>query len=161
MAPPVWEWLAVGYTDIGGVALCIWALLAVMKATEEDPRYYSAAFALIVCAALMRTTSLLFVLPFGVWMLLRTQAFRHARYLALGVLAAASPSYLPFGIYYISRNRRAPSTRSPPHSRIKDAASGGDRGHPRQVGSYLTGLPVLASARADRRAHACSFCSSP
>ena len=144
MAPPVWEWFAVGYTDIGAVALCTWALLAVIKATEEDPRYYAAAFALIVMAALMRTTSLLFVLPFGVWMLLRTNAFRHARYLAAGAVTALAV-YLPFGIYY------AVAIGDPLYPfatslKIKDSASGAAT-VTREIGSYLTGLPILAAPK--------------
>jgi len=142
LSPPVWEWLAVGYTDIGAVALCVWALLAVTRATEEDPRYYMLAFALIVCACLMRTTSLLFAFPFGVWMLLRTRAIRHAGYLVLGMVAALAV-YLPFGIYYTVTIGDAlyPFATS---LRIKEAASGAAT-VTRQVGSYLTGLPFLAA----------------
>ena len=142
MAPPVWEWLAVGYTDLGAVALCIWALLAATKATEEDPRYYAAAFPLLVCAALMRTTSLLFVLPFGVWMLLRSQPFRHIRYLLLGA-AAALAVYVPFGLYYSSAVG-SPFYPFVTSLRIKEAASGSAT-VTHDVGSYLSGLPVLAA----------------
>jgi len=142
MAPPVWEWLAMGYTDIGAVALCIWALLAAVRATEKDPRFYAVAFTLLVSAALMRTTALLFVLPFGVWMLLRARAFRHARYLALGALAAIGV-YLPFGIYY----SYAMGDTFYPFSaslKIQEAASSGAT-VTREIGSYLTALPILAA----------------
>ena len=142
MAPPLWEWVGVGYTDIGSVALCIWALLAIVKATEDDQRYYAVAFSLIVCAALMRTTSLLFVMPFGVWMLLRTRFFPHARHIVFGVLAAVCV-YLPFGVYY-AVTLDEPFYPFVTSLRIQQSASLGV-GVYREIGSYLTALPILAA----------------
>ncbi len=142
MSPPLWEWIGVGYTDIAAVALCTWALVAVIKATEEDPRYYAVAFSLIVAAALMRTTSLLFVMPFGVWMLFRTPFFRHAKYILLGIVAAVA-LYLPFGVYYgISLDE--PLYPFVTSLRIQQSASLGV-GVYREIGSYFTSLPILAA----------------
>lgn len=144
VAPPVWEWIGVGYTDIGAVALCTWALLALYRATESDSRYYIAAFPLAVCAVLMRTTSLLFVFPIALWMLFRTRVFAHARDIALGILAALA-LYAPFGYFY-SRRFSEPFYPFVTSLRIQQSADI-TAGVLREVGSYFGALPVLAAPR--------------
>ena len=98
-SPVVWDWLGVGYTDFAAMGLCAWALYFAVRATEEDPRLYAISFPLVIAASLMRFTSLLFVMPLGVWLLMRSRPFRHARYLALGVGSAAA-LFAPFALYY-------------------------------------------------------------
>ncbi len=99
---PLWSYLGSGYTDFPSVALSMWMLLACIKATEDDPRYYAAAAVLFVAAVMMRYTALLAAFPAGVWMAFRWQPFRQVRALGMAALAALT-AYLPAGIYYTAR----------------------------------------------------------
>jgi hypothetical protein len=99
MAPPVWEWVAVGYTDLAAVGLCVWALYFAVRGTEDDSRWLLLAFPTLMAATLMRVTSLLFAFPFVLWLALRARPFRQRRELAGGVLVAVA-LYLPFAVRY-------------------------------------------------------------
>lgn len=100
--PPVWAWIGVGYTDFPSVALALWAAYFFVKAAEENPAWYFAAFPLTMAAVLVRVTALLVVLPLGVWLLLRWHPFRHARHMTAGALLALG-AYLPAGLFYAQR----------------------------------------------------------
>jgi hypothetical protein len=102
MLQPVWYWLGVGYTDLASVALTIWALLFAIKATEDDPRWYIAAFPMLVIASLTRVTALLGVFTILLWIALRGRPFRQARQLAYGA-GAALGVFAPVGVYYANR----------------------------------------------------------
>lgn len=102
MSPPVWEWIGVGYTDIAGVSLCIWALLAAWRATEEKPAYYLLALPLAVLAVLMRHTALLFLPPLTLWFVFRANFFRDMKWIASGT-GLALLTYAPFAVYYTTR----------------------------------------------------------
>ena len=99
MAPPVWQWVGVGYADLAAMGLALWALYFAVRATEDDPRFYFAAFPMALAVVLMRVNAALFVVPFAVWLALRVRPFRDAKQLLGGVLAALA-ALLPFIAYY-------------------------------------------------------------
>lgn len=102
LAPPVWAWMGVGYTDFPAVSLALWAALFTVRATEDDPRFYLAAFPLAMAAVMTRVTSLLVVLPLGIWLVLRSRPFPHAKHMAAGLLLALGV-YAPAAFYYGQR----------------------------------------------------------
>ncbi|MBI5231146.1 MAG: glycosyltransferase family 39 protein, partial [Coriobacteriales bacterium] len=144
VAPPVWKWVGVGYTDLAATGLCLLALFFAIKATEDDPRWYVAVFPTLLAATLMRTTSLLFVGVLGVWLLLRCRPLRHARFLMAGV-ATAIASYVPLGWYYEATvgNALYPLVAS---MRVQEAAKASRlSGLERPVESFVRSLPSLAA----------------
>ncbi len=154
-SPPVWEWIGVGYTDFAAMGICAWALYFAVRATEDDPRFYTLAFPLLVAAALMRITSLMFVLPLFVWLALRARPFRQARWLAAGV-AAAFAFYAPFAAYYM---RVVGDALYPFVASLQVQAAGSSADAYRELGSFLTSAPWLAAPETacgghDRRARA-------
>jgi hypothetical protein len=142
-SPPVWEWVGVGYTDLAAMGLCAWALYFGVRATEDDPRFFTVAFPLLVAASLMRITSLMFVLPFGVWLLLRGRPFRQARWLLAGV-GSALLFYSPFAAHYI---RVVGDPLYPFVASLQVQAAGSSASAYRELGSFLTSTPWLAAPR--------------
>ena len=72
-SPPLWRWVGAGYTDLAAMGLCAVSLLFVLKAGDEDARWYIVAFPVFLAAGLMRHTSLLFGFSLAVAVLLRVQ----------------------------------------------------------------------------------------
>lgn len=101
LMPPVWSWLGAGYTDFPSVAISIWALLFTVKATEDHPMWYLAAFPALVLAVLMRFGAILMVFPVLVWLLVRGDLLDHHKFMKWGLILAAL-TYVPAGIYYAS-----------------------------------------------------------
>jgi len=99
MAPPVWQWVGVGYTDLAAMGLAVWALYFAVRATEDDPRFYYAAFPTALAVLLMRLNAALFVVPFAIWLAFRARPFRDAKPIAGGVFAALL-ALTPVGVYY-------------------------------------------------------------
>lgn len=99
---PLWEYLGVGYTDFAAIALSIWLLLSIIKATEEHPAWYLASGALFVGAVMTRYTALLFAFPALVYLVLRWRPFRQARWI-LGGVGSALAAYTPAAVYYAGR----------------------------------------------------------
>ncbi|MBS3956412.1 MAG: glycosyltransferase family 39 protein [Clostridiales bacterium] len=99
---PLWEYLGSGYTDFPSVAIGLWMLLALIRAADDDPRYYLIAAALYVIAVMTRYTAILVAIPAFAWLMLRWRPFVQARMLthAIGV---AVVTYLPAGLFYASR----------------------------------------------------------
>jgi len=101
-AQPLWEYLGVGYTDFAAIAVSIWLLLSIVKATEEHPSWYLASGVLYVVAVMTRYTAILFLFPTIVYLLLRWRPFRQARWV-FGGAGAAILAYLPAALYYGQR----------------------------------------------------------
>ena len=99
---PMWLTLGRGLTDIGAVALCLWSLLALVKATEEDARWYIVALPLLLLSVLIRYTSLLFFFAAGMWVVFRWLPIRQARRLIEGS-AASALLYAPAAVMYQQR----------------------------------------------------------
>jgi hypothetical protein len=140
---PVWDWLGVGYTDTAAIALCAWALLATIAATERHPGFYLLAGPLFTAAGMMRFTALLFAFPLAVWLLLRWRPFRQARHVVAGV-ALAVGAYLPLGAYYGARlgDSLFPFLFAFTLNEVV-TAPGGEGGATAQAGYYLENLPTL------------------
>lgn len=102
IVPPVWSYIGVGYTDITAVGLSALLLLTLVKATEDQSRWFLLAGPLFVAAALTRHTALLVAMPALVWVLLRWRPFRQVRHL-VGALALAALAYLPAARLYNER----------------------------------------------------------
>lgn len=100
--PPLWDYVGTGYTDLASVALSMWTLLFLTKATEEDARWYLAVAPVFVLAILTRYTALLFAFPMALWIVFRARPFRDAGRIAGGV-ALAIATYVPAGIMYHRR----------------------------------------------------------
>lgn len=99
---PVWTWVGVGYSDVAAMSLTVWAIYFTVRATEDDPRWYIAAFPMLVLASLTRVTALLAIFALLLLFAMRGRPFAHARYIALGVLSAVVV-YLPAALYYSGR----------------------------------------------------------
>jgi hypothetical protein len=99
LVPPLWSWLGSGYTDFPSVALSIVALLLVVKATEDDPRWYLLALPMVLFSILTRFGAFLMIVPVVLWMALRAQPFRQAKEI-LGGIALCAIAYVPAGLYY-------------------------------------------------------------
>jgi len=141
-SPPLWRWIGAGYTDLAAMGLCALSLLFVLKAADEDPRWYIAAFPTFLAAALMRHTSLLFGFALAVAVLLRARPFRHAKSIGLG-LAATLATLLPFALYYQRTVGHALYPFVVSVATVQGMGSSGDAHM--EIGSYVTGLPQLAA----------------
>jgi hypothetical protein len=136
--PPFWAAIGTGMSDFGSVAFSICAVLATVKATEDDPRWYWAAFPLWVAASTTRFGALLVAVPLLLWLMLRARPFKDAGHIAFGVLLAAL-AYLPAGLWFQSK---ANDFAWP--LQVVQQVSSGDYGVGGQVGS---GAGTAASAR--------------
>lgn len=142
---PLWRYVGVGYTDFSSVALSMWMLVAVIKATEERPEWYSAAALLFLSAVLMRYTAILAVFPALLWLVLRGRLFRHAK----SIVAAAVVfvvAYIPVGRFYISRFGDALFPFIVALSMSEGVSAPGGQGAVSLAGPYyLTNLPSFLS----------------
>ena len=144
-SPPLWRWVGAGYTDLAAMGLCAISLLFVLKAGDDDPRWYIVAFPMFLAAGLMRHTSLLFGFSLAVAVLLRVRPFRHAK--AIGWVSRRPPRRC-------CRSRCTTSASSGhalyPVRRLGCAMQGmGSSGDAHmEIASYLTGLPELAAPEA-------------
>lgn len=84
--PALWTYLGSGYTDFPAVGVALWGLWCMVKATEDDPRWYVLAVPLLVAAALTRYGTLVVAIPAIAILALRSRPFRHWRHLALGTV---------------------------------------------------------------------------
>lgn len=141
MAPPLWRWLGAGYADIAAMGLCAWTLYFAIRATEDDARFYLAAFPAFLAAALTRQDALLFAIPLGVWLLLRAKPFRHARWIGLGIALAAT-LFVPFAVHFqaIAGDPLYPFVAG---MRLQGAVA--DHGALRDIQSFIGSLHVLAA----------------
>ncbi len=142
-SPVVWQWVGVGYTDFAAMGLCAWALYFCVRAAEDDPRFYLLALPTLVAASLMRFTSLLFVMPFAIYVAFRARPFRDAKWLAGGAVLGVL-GYAPFAAYYA----RTVSDALYPFMaslQIQDAGSSVQAAH--ELASYIGSLPWLAAPR--------------
>jgi len=99
---PFWDTVGIGYTDIAAVAICMWALLALIRATETNDRWYLVGMPLLVLAVLMRFTALLFFFPAGLWLAFRALPIRQARRFAQGA-GLSMLAYGPAALFYNQR----------------------------------------------------------
>lgn len=99
---PVWTWIGFGYSDVAAMSLTVWTIYFTVRATEDDPRWYLAAFPMLVLASLTRVTALLAVFALLLIFVIRSRPFAHARYIALGILSALIV-YVPAALYYSHR----------------------------------------------------------
>ena len=144
MAPPVWQWVGVGYTDLAAMGLALWALYFSVRATEDDARFYYAAFPTALAVVLMRVNAALFIVPFMVWLTLRARPFRDAKALVGGVLTALA-ALVPFAVYYDVTTGDAfyPIAAS---LRIQDAGTLADAMH--DIHSFAGSINILAAPTA-------------
>jgi hypothetical protein len=98
--PALWSQLGSGYTDFPSVALSGLSLLCFVKATEDDPRFYLAAFPALVAAVLMRFGSFVFLGPVALWLAFRWLPFRQGKRVLQGVLLGVA-AYVPAAVYYV------------------------------------------------------------
>jgi hypothetical protein len=99
---PLWFYLGYGYTDLGSVGFSLWVLLALIRATEDNPWYYVAAGLLFLAAVMTRYTALLVAFPALVFLVLRGHIFRHAKAFVVAILVTVA-AYVPIGRMYAAR----------------------------------------------------------
>jgi|GEM_PF-1864592 len=140
---PLWAYLGVGYTDTASVALSAWMLLALIKATEENPWWYLVAGPLYIAAVMTRFTALLIAFPALVWLLMRWQPFRQWRHVAAAAGLGVA-TYLPAARLYSSRfgDVLFPFVVALGFAQ-EVAAPVGEQAAAAQAGFYLRSLPQL------------------
>jgi 4-amino-4-deoxy-L-arabinose transferase-like glycosyltransferase len=97
-----WLWLGTGYTDLPSVGLGLVALLCLIKATEENDRWYWAVGAAFAAAVLTRYTALFVAFPLLVWLVLRWRPFAHAGRVGQAALVGLAV-YAPAAVFYLRR----------------------------------------------------------
>ena len=137
IVPASWTWLGSGYTDFPSVAFSIWALLLVVKATEDDPKWYLVALPMVLVAILTRFGAFLMIAPVVLWLALRARPFQHAKQIVMG-LGLTALAYIPAGVYY----NKYFSDPFYPFSFVGGVAEVGLAG-PARVGPQPTGLAAM------------------
>lgn len=144
---PLWAYLGLGYTDTASIALSAWMLLALMKATEDGPRWYLLAGPLFVVAAMTRFTALMIAFPAVVWLLARWRPFRHLRQI-VGAAILGIAVYVPAAWMY---DRRFGDVLFPFIVALgfaeNVAAQAGEKAANAQAAFYVTSLPGLMAPR--------------
>jgi len=99
---PLWQYLGSGYTDMPSVSLSLWLLWSLIKAAEDDPRWYLLSGPLFTASVMTRYTAILAAFPIAIWVTLRWKPFHQAKYIGGGIALAAA-AYVPAAIFYGAR----------------------------------------------------------
>ena len=87
--PLVLTFAAVGYNDVSGVAVAIWAMYLTYLAVNKDSKYFLLSFPMAIVAFLTRFNNALIIFPIFLYILINKDKIKSSKNILVGMLLSA------------------------------------------------------------------------